>query len=609
VYILFGDIGLPTLERWVLQRDDVLAEMACVRGDNAKSAVNALISCPSTHSYGLDDEDTIQTINGLFFYQRLRAEMFAAHSALKHRYSAFCDLVHNSSLRKRNDSTVMSLLCQDVESTLISIMASCIPPGLSTDIKHDQIDVKLPHDVNISQVASSMQEKIYSELGMRFRIKSASVTTSLPIEIDPTGGDYEQWKALFEQRNFVVRKADKVACVEDDLSITMRTKAALGFAFASVEANINRWIADPSRRDCVRIAFKPPPMKVEDYEANLWDYKEFAAAKLPCLDDMDDRDELLRPIMEHIGYLTGGEEACREYVLNYLAHIIQKPGEKVPTYIAIYGSQGTGKDILFGDLFAKRVLGEELAYVADKFTDIFTRFSTAWENRVFIWVTETGRKDFTDIYINLKAFTGTTTRTAEHKFETPYQTQNLCRVICSMNDTNGLSIPSNDRRTGCFIGSIMPVTRDPLYFTKLAAAVADPKVIRAFYEFFLERDITSFQPEKIVKDSAMLVTQRSFNLKTLEGGYFAIFLRTYLEYAERVWSKRDNHFNLIVSDTLSVPYAALRAAWLAFLLNSFLRRMVPSWSFKRNLIASPQCLRRSTSLVSACITSLSIKPR
>jgi len=110
----------------------------------------------------------------------------------------------------------------------------------------------------------------------------------------------------------------------------------------------------------------------------------------------------------------------------------------------------------------------------------------------------------------------------------------------------------------------MPVTRDPLYFTKLAAAVADPKVIRAFYEFFLERDITSFQPEKIVKDSAMLVTQRSFNLKTLEGGYFAIFLRTYLEYAERVWSKRDNHFNLIVSDTLSVPYAALRAAWLAF---------------------------------------------
>jgi len=110
----------------------------------------------------------------------------------------------------------------------------------------------------------------------------------------------------------------------------------------------------------------------------------------------------------------------------------------------------------------------------------------------------------------------------------------------------------------------VPVTRGPLYFTRLAAAVADQKVVRAFYEFFLERDTTSFHPEKTDKDSATLVTQRSFNLKTLGGGYFAIFLRTHLEYAERVWSKRDSHFNLTVRYTLSVPYAALRAAWLAF---------------------------------------------
>jgi len=97
------------------------------------------------------------------------------------------------------------------------------------DIKHDQTDVKLPHDVNNSQVASSTQEKVYTELGTRFHTKSASVTTPPPVEIDPTGGDYEQWKALFEQRNFVVRKAGKVACVEDDLSVTVRTKAALGW--------------------------------------------------------------------------------------------------------------------------------------------------------------------------------------------------------------------------------------------------------------------------------------------------------------------------------------------------------------------------------------------
>ena len=53
--------------------------------------------------------------------------------------------------------------------------------------------------------------------------------------------------------------------------------------------------------------------------------------------------------------LTKEQITC-EYMLNYLAHIIQKPNQKTGVIVVIQGSQGTGKDTL-GEFIGNKIIG------------------------------------------------------------------------------------------------------------------------------------------------------------------------------------------------------------------------------------------------------------
>jgi hypothetical protein len=61
-------------------------------------------------------------------------------------------------------------------------------------------------------------------------------------------------------------------------------------------------------------------------------------------------------ILHHIDILTGHEGT--DYLLNYLAHMVQRPGELPRVALVFQSEQGVGKNVFFEN-FANKVLGNE----------------------------------------------------------------------------------------------------------------------------------------------------------------------------------------------------------------------------------------------------------
>ena len=295
-------------------------------------------------------------------------------------------------------------------------------------------------------------------------------------------------------------------------------------------------------------------MHLPDLSLNLWDFKSFRAVGIDGGGSID-------VIMKHLLYLTGGEQQCRDYLVGYMAHLVQKPGEKVSTMIHIYGPQGCGKGMFIEDFFIQKVLGEGLGASTDTFNSLFNRFGVEWENRLLVYISETNRQDFKTSYPHLKAFTGSNKRAVERKFVQRYDTINLCRLISSSNDVNALHLPINDRRMGAQLAAVMPHGDCVAYFIRLRNAIDDDRTARAFYDYLMGYDLSGYDPRVTIKTSVLANSSRQFNMKTLDESAICAFLLVYLPFARRVW--RDKRLE-VESAWVKVPVSFVDSAWGAF---------------------------------------------
>ena len=78
-------------------------------------------------------------------------------------------------------------------------------------------------------------------------------------------------------------------------------------------------------------------------------YNSFDCFEVESLDNNLEYDEsLIKPILKHLELLTNNCKKSYEYVLNYLAHLIQKPGE-ISGVALVFRSEkeGVGKNLMF----------------------------------------------------------------------------------------------------------------------------------------------------------------------------------------------------------------------------------------------------------------------
>jgi len=105
------------------------------------------------------------------------------------------------------------------------------------------------------------------------------------------------------------------------------------------------WLKGP-HRFCTEIVFHPG-LKVSDDIVNQWrDFKTKPKAG---------RCKHLLFHIKHV--LCGSNEEHYEYLLNYLAHLVQKPGDKPGIALVMRGRKGAGKSLLFENVMAPIIDG------------------------------------------------------------------------------------------------------------------------------------------------------------------------------------------------------------------------------------------------------------
>jgi putative DNA primase/helicase len=120
------------------------------------------------------------------------------------------------------------------------------------------------------------------------------------------------------------------------------------------------WLADSQIRTYKKLVLCPPPSTLP---ANCFNtYNGMWAEKV----EADISFGSIEPFLRHAAVLCNNVPQHTEYLLKYLAHIVQYPGQ-LSNVAVVFKSivKGVGKNT-FLDFFMKLVLGEDLSYASQQ---------------------------------------------------------------------------------------------------------------------------------------------------------------------------------------------------------------------------------------------------
>jgi hypothetical protein len=180
-----------------------------------------------------------------------------------------------------------------------------------------------------------------------------------------------------------------------------------------------------------------------------------------------------------------------EYVLNYLAHMIQRPEYKPGVMLVLTGGQGTGKGTFFKLLSA---IWSKTSLCTNQIDQITGKFNNVLERYFIIWLDEAlfvGNRNATD---KLKSLITESQITIEEKNQSPRSIFSCHRLIAATNAEHFAHIDPDDRRM-----LYLPLPKTYQGKTACWKEINDAlesTELDAFVHHLRNRDITGFLPSQ-----------------------------------------------------------------------------------------------------------------
>lgn len=202
--------------------------------------------------------------------------------------------------------------------------------------------------------------------------------------------------------------------------------------------------------------------------------------------------DLIQPILSHLKSCWADDDGeIYEYLLDWLAHIIQFPYLKTKVIIILYSSmQQVGKNILT-DFLCDFVFGSELAYSCVGTSDITATFNINTYKKIFVNCNELSAFDHQDRnsqFDNLKSIITDPKKTYEVKNGIKFSGENYANFLATTNHSFTYKVESGDAR-------VFPLNvsnrfhKDFEYFKKLGKHL-NQETGDMFYTFLKNRDIS-----------------------------------------------------------------------------------------------------------------------
>ena len=238
------------------------------------------------------------------------------------------------------------------------------------------------------------------------------------------------------------------------------------------------WEKDKTMKTYYTYNYYPNDLLTPKNCKNLW--KPFPILKVP-LDPNADTSK----ITDFITTLLGD---CAEYVLNWLAHVVQRPERKTEVCILLYGSQGCGKSTI-GEYILRKIIGFDKMHVTSKTDKIFGRFVNT-QGKLLAVLNEASGKDTFNICDVLKDAITCSMTEQEKKGIDAVSVTDYTNYIFTTNNINSVKIPEDDRR-------FMPIEineelqNNKSYFKELYADLDNNVIMRKFYHELITRDLSN----------------------------------------------------------------------------------------------------------------------
>lgn len=237
------------------------------------------------------------------------------------------------------------------------------------------------------------------------------------------------------------------------------------------------WLKHEERKLYTRIAFSP---KHISGALNLW-------GDIPCRAEAGDCTPLLDFILEII---CRGNVDKYNYLIKWLAQLMQKREVKSTIVPVIIGVQGAGKGLLT-DGILKSILGQYYLLI-DKSDTIIERFNDEQANKFLTVLDEATWGRNYALSNLLKRLTGSETMQVEEKFGSRYTIENYSRYIVTSNDIDSVRIEPGNRR---FLVFECAEPREISYYSRLWDMVREGSAVRALYAHLLKVDVSDWHPQ------------------------------------------------------------------------------------------------------------------
>jgi len=206
----------------------------------------------------------------------------------------------------------------------------------------------------------------------------------------------------------------------------------------------------------------------------------------------ENKEKILKPFMDLGCELSGGVEKDFLYFLKFIAHMIQKPNEKIPICFIFKGKQGTGKSMFINAI--GNLIGQEHYISSSNPKDFFGDYAEGFYHKLLVNMNECEGKDTFDFEGKIKSFISEDRITINPKNVRPTEINNLARVIISTNKPNPIPIDvkSGDRRYVVYQTTdfFLDKKYGTIFWTKLLEHFKKPEFIACLYDYFNELDIS-----------------------------------------------------------------------------------------------------------------------
>lgn len=218
--------------------------------------------------------------------------------------------------------------------------------------------------------------------------------------------------------------------------------------------------------------------------------------------DSDDKTydmEIVKPFIDHIKYVvkedTTTESPITESMLNWFAHIIQKPQIKTSVAIILYSlDEGVGKNIITG-VFDRLLEGYTTRFRDTD--DINTKFNSEMFGKLFVVGDEINAR-ITEVANEIKDIITRDKEFIEYKGKDKFKVPDLKNYFFTTNNEKAFSslVSVSDRRLNLI--ECAEYVKPRSYYEELCSKIYTDEFLKNMYNFLASRNIAEYNPRDII---------------------------------------------------------------------------------------------------------------